>query len=106
MKTERVMVYAAIDSEREYQDTVWQSNALEPRTVAEELLMLEEYVVRARKVWTDEPRETEALVTTEVIRKIAGIAVRAMENHGAPGRTGYGVFTPVYTPVPDDDIPF
>lgn len=89
--TLRVTVFAAISSERNYQDRVWRENAgadeTQPvRTVAEELLMLEEYVARARKAWTDAPRATEVAVTTDVLRKCAGICVRAMENHGAPKR--------------------
>lgn len=110
MKTERSAVYTAIDSEREYQDEKWRENAglvegQPPRELAGELLMIEEYVARARKAWTDTPREQEAAVVTDIIRKIAGIAVRAMENHGAPGREGYGVFVSP-PPPPDDDIPF
>lgn len=90
---DREQVYAAIDSERNYQDRVWRENAgdvpgHEVRTVAEELLMLEDYVARARKAWTDAPRSTEVAVTTDVLRKCAGICVRAMENHGVQPRRG------------------
>jgi len=109
MKTLRESVYVAVDSEREYQDHMWRENAglvegQPVRTVAEELLMIEEYVARARKAWTDCPRDDEALTLTPMFRKIAAIAVRAMENHGAPGRDGFGVFVP--DPLADDDIPF
>lgn len=84
-------VYAAIDSERDYQTRVWRENAgLEPtapvRTVAEELLMLEDYVTRARTAWTNASRTNEVETTTDILRKCAGICVRAMENHGAPFR--------------------
>lgn len=87
----RSEVYAAIDTERDYQTRVWRENAgLEPgndvRTVAEELLMLEDYVGRARKAWTDSPRAAEVTVTTDLLRKCAGICVRAMENWGVPRR--------------------
>lgn len=89
--TPREVVYKAINSERDYQTRVWRENAglseTEPvRTVAEELLMLEEYVARTRKVWTDSPRATEVALTTDMLRKCAGICTRAMENHGAPFR--------------------
>ena len=94
-ETPRAAVYAAIDSERDYQTRVWRENAglsaTEPvRTVAEELLMLEEYVAKARAAWTVAPRATEVEVTTDVLRKCAGICVRAMENHGAPMRKPAG----------------
>jgi hypothetical protein len=109
LKTERQSVYAAIDSEREYQDSKWPANAgiyAEVRTPGEELLMIEEYAARARALWTDTPdgRLAEDQALTAMFRKIAGIAVRAMEHHGAPGREGFGVFVP--PPVSDDDIPF
>lgn len=88
--TARQLAYIAIDSERLYQDRTWVENSgatEQPvRTVAEELLMLEDYVARARKAWTDAPRATEVQVTTDILRKCAGIAVRALENHGAPVR--------------------
>lgn len=89
--TSRDEVYAAIDSERDYQTRIWRENAgltpgEPPRTVAEELLMLEDYVARARTAWTNAPRATEVAVTTEILRKCAGICVRAMENYGAPKR--------------------
>lgn len=91
MKTSREDVYAAIDSERDYQTRVWRENAgLEPtcpvRTVAEELLMLEDYVARARTAWTNAPRASEVAITTDILRKCAGICVRAMENHGVVQR--------------------
>lgn len=94
MSTTRTEVYNAIDSERAYQNHVWRENAgLEPespvRTVAEELLMLEEYVAKARTAWTAAPRRHEVLVTTDILRKCAAICVRAMENHGAPKREGF-----------------
>lgn len=90
-KTPRIAVYAAIDSERDYQDRVWRENAghvadAPVRTVAEELLMLEDYVARARTAWTNAPRDIENAVTTDILRKCAGICVRALENHGAPFR--------------------
>lgn len=89
--TTREEVYRAIDSERDYQTRVWRENAglseTEPvRTVAEELLMLEDYVARARTAWTNAKRDVEVEVTTDILRKCAGICVRAMENHGAPVR--------------------
>lgn len=89
--TPREVVYKAIDSERDYQTRVWRENAgldeTQPvRTVAEELLMLEEYVAKARAVWTAAPRASEVELTVDMLRKCAGICVRAMQNHGAPFR--------------------
>lgn len=111
LRTDRESVFRAIDSEREYQASHWPCNdgaGGEPvRTVAEELLMIEEYAARARKVWTDCKRTAEVPEVTNFMRNIAAIAVRAMENHGAPGREGYGVFVPqIVQERSDDDMPF
>lgn len=87
MTTPRSEVYAAIDGERDYQDKVWaESSYVDPRplSIGEDLLLMEEYLAKARLAWTIERRpEIDALNN---IRKIAGIATRSMENHGAPKR--------------------
>jgi len=84
-RVKRDEVYAAIDTERAYQDDKW-GEAVDPRplSIGEDILLIEEYVLKARQAWSTEHRpEVGAL---EQIRKIAGIAVRCMENHGAPKR--------------------
>jgi len=80
----REQVYKAIDSEREYQDSM--DGVSEAPSVASELILLEEYVGRARNTFTETFGDPEEQPTMNVIRKIAGIATRAMENHGAPNR--------------------
>lgn len=76
-KVDRSEVYASIDRERDYQDRVWPN---EFTSVGDVILALEEYVTRARSVWAGEPApETGAL---GMIRKVAAIAVRGMEQHG------------------------
>ncbi len=87
--TPRAEVYAAIDTEREYQDAVW-GNAergdlpANPLTIGEFILLVEEYAARARADWSREPKpERDAL---HGMRKIAGIAVNCLEQHGAPKR--------------------
>lgn len=91
--TPRNEVYAAIDTERDYQDRVWAENnpvnpthPTDPRplSIGEDILLMEEYLSRARTKWTGALRpELEAL---DIVRKVAGIAVRCMEAHGAPRR--------------------
>jgi hypothetical protein len=86
MRATRAEVYHAIDSERTYQDRIWPAAANQPQlSIGEFVLMLDEYVARARKEWTNEKRPEN--LTLEVVRKIAGIAVKCMEHHGAPRRT-------------------
>ena len=91
MTTRQSDIYAAIESERAYQDSLWKdvdhpehSNPLE---IGEFILLIEEYVMRAREEWSGEPKPEIAALNT--IRKIAGIAVNCMEQHGAPQREGF-----------------
>lgn len=82
-------VYRAIDSERAYQNALGPERR-EPRetshSVGDYLTMLAVYQHKAEVAWTDNPGTDEAM---KAIRKIAGICVRAMEEHGAPQREGY-----------------
>jgi hypothetical protein len=88
MTTPRNEVYAAIDTERAYQNNLWpQDNrpgVPNPLTIGEFLLLIEEYTTRARAEWTAEKKPEEK--TLHFIRKIAGITVNCMEQHGAPHR--------------------
>ena len=91
MKTRQSDVYAAIESERAYQDSLWKDpenrDSFNPLTVGEFLLLIGEYLDRARHDWSGEEKpEIQAL---SGIRKIAGIAVNCMEQHGAPQREGF-----------------
>lgn len=84
--TSRQEVYAAIDSERDYQDGLG-SDRREPseinHSVGDYITMLAAYVTKLQQAWTDNPGDSAAL---EVMRKCAGITVRCMEEHGAPHR--------------------
>lgn len=82
MKATRPQVYTAIDGERDYQKQfVPAADFIVHKTIGEEVLLLCEYADRARKLWTDHPdADGECL---HQIRKIAAIAVRCMEQHGA-----------------------
>ncbi len=74
-------VYKLIDGERNYQDGL----GGKPLCVGEEILLAAEYLERARKEWTEDFNSPE-MGALAMLRKVAGIAVRAMENHGAPVR--------------------
>lgn len=75
----RAEVYSAFDTERDYQDKVWPDSA--NLSLGDFILMLNEYVDRARGAWvTEHAPELQAL---EMVRKVGGIAVRCMEQHGA-----------------------
>ena len=84
----REEVYDAVDSERSYQQTMWDGYNGEPDNpleVGEFLTLLEEYVAQARATWCKE-RTKEAPDSLNAVRKVAGIAVNCMEQHGAPHR--------------------
>jgi len=85
----RDMVYNAIDGEREYQDIRWGHNP--PLRIGEFILLLDEYVTRAKLSWSQEkqPPEYPEYRTMSIIRKIAGIAVHAMEARGIVEREDF-----------------
>jgi hypothetical protein len=88
-KSTRQEVYAAIDQERAFQDTLWpgrECGTSNPLKIGEFILLVEEYAAKARTAWTKEKApEMEAL---DIVRKIAAIAVNCMEQHGAVPREG------------------
>lgn len=82
----RAEVYAAIDSEREYQNALGPDRraASENRfSVGDWLVMMKVYVDKALVAWTDNPGTDAAM---NAIRKVSAIGVAAMEEHGAPKR--------------------
>jgi hypothetical protein len=81
----RKEVFAAIDSERDYQDRKWPAGLGAAHTVGDYLVMLATYVQVAQLEWTNYRGDAHAL---EIVRKIGGIAVHCMEDHGAPLRAG------------------
>ena len=86
---DRAAAYRAIDGERDYQDWLWQElgspGTPNQLTIGEFILLAEEYLEKARKVWTQEPKPEKN--TLHKLRKVAGILVNCMEQHGAPHRS-------------------
>ena len=81
-------VYAAVDSEREYQEYVVDPAIAEndpsgQHTLPAELVLMKVYLDRAMQLFASRPSQE---TTLDCVRKIAGIAVRCMEKHGAPPR--------------------
>lgn len=85
MTEPRELVYNKIDIERDYQDSLSTDHQGKP-SIEGELLMIQEYVNRARSAWTGNFDDNNEEPTRHMIRKIAGIAVRCLENHGCPDR--------------------
>ena len=87
--TPRPDVYAAIDSERDYQDTfvMPEREYYATHTLGEFVLMLGQYAAQARQSWTHHSDKEDGFPESlHEVRKIAAIAVRCMEQHGAPKR--------------------
>ncbi len=87
--TTREEVYKAIDGERDYQDSLWSTDEgfANPLVIGEFLILLDVYLRKAQEEWTVEPKPEVNSINT--VRKIAGIAVHCMEQHGAPPREGF-----------------
>jgi len=85
---ERQEVYKRIDQERDYQDWRWDDGQREDRVMDEEKSPAEwlnyiEMQIDYAKIANYELNKEEVM---NHIRKIAGLAVRAMEIHGCPER--------------------
>lgn len=80
----REEVYRLLDGEREYQDSLGtdRTDGVN-RTVGDYITMLQHYQMELVRQWTLNPGCEQAL---DVIRKIGGISVHCMEDHGAPPR--------------------
>jgi hypothetical protein len=77
---DRDQVYAAINQERDYQDKLPATRTDgKQRSVGDYCTMMTYYAGQLVAAWTENPGDTQAMA---VMRKIAGIAVRAMEEHG------------------------
>ena len=79
-------VFEVIQTERAYQerdkvDKDW--NHRGKPSIEAEMLMMEEYLSKARTAWTTSPNKSEAL---DVLRKVVGIGFRCFENHGCSKR--------------------
>ena len=83
---ERDVVYELINGERYYQDSLGPDRkepTIRPHDVGSYLTMMRAYMTKADTAWVANPGDTAAL---DVVRKIAGICVHCMEDHGAPAR--------------------
>jgi hypothetical protein len=81
----REKVYKVIDGEREYQNSLPRTRCVSNHdgtglSVGDHLALMREYLRRAETAFADNPGNNAAL---DVIRKVTGIGVRCMEEHGA-----------------------
>lgn len=87
--TPRSEVYAAIDGERAYQDSLWNpattpSGGIHP--VGSWLTFMRSYLRQAEEQISRGADPAASLAAMDTVRKIASMAVAAMEQNGAPRR--------------------
>ncbi|SKB49542.1 hypothetical protein [Sphingopyxis flava] len=87
--TTRAEVYAALDTERAYQDALWTpettiSGGL--HTVTEWLVYMDSYLREAFDQVSRGPDPAATLAALNTVRKITAMGVACMEQNGAPVR--------------------
>ena len=85
----REQVYALIDGERAYQAARWNENTTTSKgdhSLEEWFMYIEDYVNEAKHILSREARQTSDPKAQAIMRKVAALAVSAMENLGAPAR--------------------
>ena len=82
-------VYKLIDGERAYQDRRWNDETTSSggmHTMEEWFVYIEDYVNEAKHILSRNPRQVADPLAQSIMRKVASMAVCAMEQHGAPAR--------------------
>lgn len=90
--TPRADVYAAIDSERAYQQSRWNptTTTSEGRhSFSEWIAYMEDYLTEAKHVLAREAKQTADPKVAHIMRKVTTMGVAAMEQLGAPRREGF-----------------
>lgn len=88
----RTEVYNAIDSERDYQETRWNSTTTTSEgkhSFEEWFTYMEDYITEAKHILSRESKQNADKRTQHIMRKITAMGVAAMEQLGAPRREGF-----------------
>jgi hypothetical protein len=89
MKSTREEVYAAIDSERTYQNARWNPSTTTSNgehSLEEWIMYMEDYLNEAKHILSRQARQDSDPKTLNIIRKVTAMGVAAMEEHGAINR--------------------
>lgn len=87
--TTRTEVYQAVNTERDFQDSfvLPDRQYYQTHTLGEFILMLNQYAAQCQQKWTHHSDKVDGYPESlHEVRKLAAIAVRCMEQHGAPLR--------------------
>lgn len=90
--TSRADVYAALDSERNYQASRWNETTTTSKghhSYSEWLAYMDYYIGLAKKELATRARQEAYPDVSHIMRKITAMGVAAMEDHGAPVREGF-----------------
>jgi len=85
----RAEVYAAIDSERDYQDRRWNKDTTTSEGLhswSEWIAYMEDYLAEAKHLLARNAQQTTERPVAEIMRKVTAMGVKAMEQRGAPHR--------------------
>jgi hypothetical protein len=88
MQVTRQEVYAVIDGERDYQDSLapTSENGEGRHTYAEFLLYMDDYVQQAKRVASTTWGPDAKIKTLDMIRKVTALGVACMEQNGVVPR--------------------
>ena len=105
-KMSRKVVYKAIDSERNYQDSRWNEETTSSggqHSPEEWFMYIEDYVNEAKHILSRKNVNEAYPKAMDIMRKVAGMAVAAMEQNGTNNRA---IELPISTkPKIDDACP-
>jgi hypothetical protein len=85
-KATRKEVYAAIDSERTYQDLKWTPKTTTSdgqHSIEEWIVYMEDYLKEAKHILSRHPKQEADHEAIQIMRKVTAMGVAAMEQHGA-----------------------
>lgn len=89
---ERQDVYKAIDSERDYQNSRWNENTTTSKnkhTFEDWIMYIEDYLAEAKHILSREARQIADPKASDIMRKVAAMAVCSLEEHGVKQREGF-----------------
>jgi hypothetical protein len=95
--TPRVIVFAAINDERSYQDSRWNADTTESggyHTVPEFVLYMEHYLGEARCLLSTQGDPKAVHDGLDFVRKVTALGVACMEQNGVVERAGLDVAEP------------
>lgn len=90
--TPRSDVYAALDSERDYQDSRWNAETTTSEgkhSLEEWIVYMENYLAEAKQILSRLSTQIAHPQALGIIRKVTAMGVACMEQHGAPQRAGH-----------------